>query len=220
MDRTPTASRDRDPIEAVLYFLFKNWILLVTLPVVAGLGALLVTLFLPPQSVASLRIPSPPVPTAAFDNLWSSPDNQEGATVSVDGSVIIRRAGSNDDDMRSQLEAVRADVLVIAYNAVRMAEKRHAALSEMEAKLLTQTTDDSKDTLATRAAAIVGVIVAAEEATKKVRLLKQWTQHVNAEKIEVSRGTSFAVLFTVFSAFTLALLIAIVRLLSRRSTSR
>lgn len=219
MDKVNAGYRDRDPIEHVLFFLLKNWILLVSLPVTAGIIAFALTVNAPPIFTANIRIPAPPIALVAFDNLWNGRESPYDTTISADGSVLISSPASSEQEARAPLVAVQAATLAVAAEAIAAAEIREAKLSDMETLLLNQVPASNAEAQAPQAYALAIIIQVAESARQKTRTLHQWSRTLQKQEVTISRSTSsnLAVPFSVFGGFTLALAVAIARrLLSRR----
>lgn len=218
MDRTPPPSRDRDPIEAVLYFLFENWVLLLSLPALAGFGAFVLTSVLPQKFTATLHIPGPPVTIAAFDELWRSPSIAFSPTIQANGSVEIRNVGESEVSARKPVDAMLVTVREIASAAAVDTAKRQAALLDFETRLIVETSEARGAALAAQAHAFALTVTAAEEVNKKASLMNTWAHNLSREEVSIARGSKRSLLFAVFGAFTLALVIAIGRWLWRRSS--
>lgn len=217
MDKTPATSRDRDPIEAVLYFLFRNWILLVCLPIAASAIALAFALGTPQTFTANLLIPAPPVPLPAFDDLWRDPKNPHGATVSANGNVRISRAAATEATARESVGATQAMVRGMAKEAIAVATERQAALSSLEARLVHEVPTARSETIVAQATALAALVEAAETAAEGTDSLRDWARKLDEREITVSSSGRRLVLLAAFGAFTLALAIAIARWLLRRA---
>jgi hypothetical protein len=217
MDKTPATSRDRDPIEAVLYFLFRNWILLVCLPIAASAIALAFALGTPQTFTASILIPAPPVPLIAFDDLWRDPKNPHGAMVSANGNVRISRAAATEAEARASVEATQAMIRGMAKDAIAVATERQAVLSSLEARLVHEVPTARSETIVAQATALAALVEAAETAAEGTNSLREWARKLDEREITVSSSGRRLVLLAAFGAFTLALAIAIARWLLRRA---
>ena len=222
MDETSVASRDRDPIEVVLFFLLKNWILLLSLPVAAGVIAFAMTLGTPQTFTGTLRIPAPPYALGDFDDLWRSAESPYKATVSADGSLLIDVTAASEQQAREPLAAAQAATQVVALKAIAFAEERRDKLSDFESRLISQPPASDLEVLVPQAYALAALVPSAENERQKTSNLRLWSRTLGEQKIGVSINTqsSRTVPFAIFGAFTLALVLAIARLLASRARNR
>lgn len=219
MENTPIPSRDRDPIETILHFLFRNWILLISFPAIAGVVSFVLTLEAPRSYTASFRITAPPVPVIAFDELWRSPESPHDGRVAADGSVLVAHTAATEPEAREPVNAAVAATRLVAAEAIAYAKERQARIADMEARLIDHSPAADLAVLSDQASALSLVMVVGDTAMKTSAALQQWAQRLDEQQVAVSSstGSNRTVPFAVFIAFTIALAIAIARwLLLRR----
>lgn len=222
MDKMSTAPRDRDPIEAVILFLFKNWILLVTVPVLAGVIALATTQGAPQSYAASIRLPPPPAPLAAFDDVWQSLKAPTAAQLSSDGSVLLTNAASTEQQASAPLLEAQKAVIEIALGLTGFAQERQDKFVDMERRMLDEEPASAPEVLSLQAYALAILVPATETARQYSRDIRQWSKRVEDLQVTAvpASNSNRAVPFAVFGGFTLAVLIAISRWLFDRMRNK
>jgi hypothetical protein len=218
MDKTPATPGDRDPVERVLCFLFRNGILLISFPVIAAVLAFVLTLGAPRTYTASFRIPSPPSPIVTLNELWSNTENLRDFEIAPDGSLLLTTTAATEPEARKPVDAALAAVRVVAAEAMAYSEERQVRIAEMETRLLDQSLSPDPTVLADQASALSLVIAAGGTTKATSNSLWQWAQKLDEQKVTVTTTTdaNHTVPFAAFGAFTLALAIAVVKRLVNR----
>ena len=206
-----------DPIETVLAFVLKYWLLLIVLPVAAAIVAFLLTMNPPPREfTATLRIPAPPFPLEAFDNLTK----ERGVPLPADGSIIITALDPSPKPDTAEMERVLAAAQKVAVEAAGALAQRLAVFRALEAKLAA-VEGDSGTQLNQRASAMASVYASATAAETRARVVDRWATEVLRKTVILSPApiqTRPWTTFAFFGGLTAAVLIAIARdLWSRRS---
>jgi len=206
----PMSTTERDPIERLVLFLLRHWLLFISLLLVGAGAALIATFFLPTSYRMSVNIQAPHYATPEFDQLVLSLEGN-----STNDSIALTRTSHSRDALAREGQQILEAARIIANAAVQREVERIEMLSALRSEISDATAVPPLNAF-DRATALVANLQATDIAEHRLSTLQRWEAAIPENAVVSKVGFRNVVLFGAFSGLTLAALIGLVRTLIDR----
>lgn len=203
MDQTST--REKDNIELSLFFMLRHWRLLAILSVIGAAIGLGVTLNNPSTYSAALSIPAPTYTMPEFDRLMlSAPGNPHADRLSHTAS------GRDRDVVKASVSKMLADVSATANVALEREKQRLAELLRVRAVITDEAYANTANPVEL-ANALATNLNAVDLTEHRISTIERWRDQFPVDVSVIETTSGHGIYLGLFSGFTLALVISLIR---------